>query len=489
MKIQQKRTLIIVSAILLLYILSQQFNISSITENQSEFNENIKEIDEKTPKVALSLEWNKTWDIGLPQYGDYGNGIATDSEGNVYVAGLSELSFDWYAFLIKYDSNGNYLWNKTWQADFTAQAWDITNDTSDNVYVAGNIGFTSNVIKFNSTGDVQWNETYFPEADTLDSIIYSSDEFIYVTGTDFDLSGSNITLLKINSTNGQLEGFSMYETVYLYTSASDGAIDSLNTIYITGRNETSYDNDTILLKYDSSCNLIWNVTWNNTFGSTHNEKGSGLIIDSKDNIYVTGYNQTDNDYDIILLKYDNLSNLLWQKSWDNSNGKDEGWDIDIDSEDSIYVIGSEQNSTGHNNSILLKFNDNGIQIWNQSWGGTEDDEGRGLLVINSEKIFITGATESFAKGYKPDMFIAYFQDESISNQQPTQPLSGGDDDDDDRVYVYRLNIFEILTSPIGLIIIGGLIGIVVIIVIIKIKSSSKSRLKEIERIERLKDKI
>ncbi len=479
MKIQQKGTLIFISVILFLCILSQPFTIPSITENQSKDIKNIKKIDKETTKTAIALNWNETWNSGLIDYGDYGNGIATDSEGNIYVAGLSEnITYNYYAFLIKYDSKGNYLWNKTWHAGSIAQAWDITNDTSDNVYVAGLTLSGSNVIKFNSTGDVQWNETY-SESMFLYGIIYCSDGFIYATGAkpEFFIA-TNITLLKINSTTGQLDKIASYEsknTSFITgTSGWDIAIDSFNYIYVTGINDTYSDADIILLKYDNSCNLIWNVTWNNPFGTTHNERSYGLTIDSQDNIYVTGYNQTGNDYDIILLKYDNESNLLWQKSWDNSNGRDRAWGIDIDSEDSIYIIGYEQNSTGHNNSILIKFDDDGIQIWNQSWGGIEDDEGRGLLVIDSGKIYITGATDSFAKGDKPDVFLAYFQDDLSSNSQPTQPLSISDDDDDNGGGKDRFDIIKFLTSPIGLIIIGGLIGIIALISIIKIKSSNKS---------------
>ncbi len=420
MKIQQKGTLIFVSVILFLCILSQQFSIPSITENQSKFNESVKKIDVNPPKTAISMEWNETWDIGLNEYGDYGYGIATDSEGNIYVAGTSVDSFyNCYAFLVKYDPDGNYLWNKTWNAGYVAGAYDITNDTSDNIYLAGVSGFFGNVIKFNSSGDVQWNETYYPEAFILYGITYSSNGFIYATGANPGIH-SNITILKINSTNGKLEKFDIYESVGFETGGQDIAIDSLNNIYVVGRNDTYFGNtDIILLKYDSTLNLIWNVTWNNPFGSTHYETGSGLTIDSQDNIYITGSNKTGNDYDIILLKYDNEGNLLSQKSWDNSNGKDMGRGIDIDSEDSIYIVGSEQNSTGYNNSILIKFDDDGIQIWNQSWGGVEDDSGMGILVVNSENIFITGATDSFAKGYKPDIFIANFH---ISGKDVTPPI-------------------------------------------------------------------
>jgi hypothetical protein len=64
-------------------------------------------------------------------------------------------------------------------------------------------------------------------------------------------------------------------------------------------------------------------------------------------------------------------------------------------------------------------------------------------------------------------------------------LGGGDDDDDDSGDGGEFDIIGFLTSPLGMVLIGGSAVAVVIIAIIKTKGSGKSRLKEIERIERL----
>jgi len=104
---------------------------------------------------------------------DYANGVATDSSGNVYVAGVTYGGLDGNSnkdnadlFVVKYNSSGTKQWTKqngTWEYD---EARGVETDSSGNVYVTGDTyggldGKTSAgnadlfVVKYNSSGTKQ----------------------------------------------------------------------------------------------------------------------------------------------------------------------------------------------------------------------------------------------------------------------------------------------------------------------------------------------
>ena len=90
-------------------------------------------------------------------------GIALDDSGNVYVVGQSQENPSWsyYSlFVVKYNSSGSFQWQRRLHDDSanTTQGRGITVDSSDNVYVAGytNAGPGAIIAKYNSSGTIQW---------------------------------------------------------------------------------------------------------------------------------------------------------------------------------------------------------------------------------------------------------------------------------------------------------------------------------------------
>jgi hypothetical protein len=134
----------------------------------------------------------------------------------------------------------------------------------------------------------------------------------------------------------------------IYQSPRRIMIDD-NHIYVVGRtwNSETEDSNVFLLKYDSDGELIWNVTldsqthdWSNEFAMT------------KDAIYVTGAtlpNSTAKDRDILLLKYDKNGVPLWNKTWggvkhDKEPSFDEGNDVEV-LDGYVYVFGTTTNDS------------------------------------------------------------------------------------------------------------------------------------------------
>lgn len=95
---------------------------------------------------------------------DYGWGLAADSTGNVYIVGdttsIGAGSND--VLIVKYNTTGTPVWQRALGGVAAEAGYNITVDTSNNVYITGQTSSQSSglndifIIKFNSAGTVMW---------------------------------------------------------------------------------------------------------------------------------------------------------------------------------------------------------------------------------------------------------------------------------------------------------------------------------------------
>lgn len=137
--------------------------------------------------------------------------IKVDYQGNVYVAGIShDSNYYFYYVTIKYDSNGNQLWIKTYDSpgnnDDLLTSLEI--DASLNVYITGSaIDSTGSskdyyTIKYDSLGNELWNISYDGPAGQTDapsSLVVDSTGYVYVTGYCID-TGNDVDIATIKYT-------------------------------------------------------------------------------------------------------------------------------------------------------------------------------------------------------------------------------------------------------------------------------------------------
>ncbi|MFW9990147.1 MAG: SBBP repeat-containing protein [Candidatus Odinarchaeota archaeon] len=200
---------------------------------------------------------NEQWRI--PTYA--GRGIGIDCSGNAFITDYIE-SFgpsNRDVLLLKYDSDGNLLWNYTWGGFDDDYGHDVVIDNSGNIYITGithNSEKTNKdtfILKYNSEGSLLWYKTW------------------------------------------DIRNFAYYTLAI--------ALDGLENVYIAGSfygHDTSHQ-DVFLLKYDSDGNMIWYKRWD----SPYYEDTFGIAVDVSGNAYITGY-MFDNKLDYhmaFLVKY------------------------------------------------------------------------------------------------------------------------------------------------------------------------------------------
>jgi len=159
------------------------------------------------------------------------------------------------------------------------------------------------------------------------------------------------------------------------------------------------------------------------WGTSKEDEGRSVAVDSYGDIYVTGYSygalgESGNfgHSDIILSKRNSRGDLIWTRQW-GTNGDDSGNSVAVDGDGNIYVTGYTSGSLeGHISGgswdiFLTKLTPDGELEWTSQWGTDGVDEGNSVAVDPSGNIYVAGSVSgSGSEGYS-DIFLAKFSAE------------------------------------------------------------------------------
>ena len=128
-------------------------------------------------------------------------------------------------------------------------------------------------------------------------------------------------------------------------------------------------------------------------------------------------NTSSGKHDILLVKYNSsgAKQLLQQLG---SSNNDMGLALDMDSKGKIYVteytegrLDGKTNS-GERDIFLVKYNSNGTKQWTRQFGINYYDYGAGVSVDSSDNIYVTGYTSPFfitkTNNGKKDIFLVNY---------------------------------------------------------------------------------
>ncbi|HOC66927.1 MAG TPA: hypothetical protein PKG62_06005, partial [Methanothrix soehngenii] len=102
--------------------------------------------------------------------------------------------------------------------------------------------------------------------------------------------------------------------------------------------------------------------------------------------------------DLLLIKYDERGNKLWDKSY---GGSDRDWGESIQqTEDGGFIIAGVTNSSGGEGGDvwLVRTDRNGTMLWERSYGDAARAEGRSVQLTDDGGYIIAGLTESSGAG-------------------------------------------------------------------------------------------
>ena len=374
-----------------------------------------------------------------------GYSLALDGSGNIYVTGYSDYSWgnpvqpfsgSRDTFVAEVDNSGNLIWNTFLKADY---GMGITVDSNGNIYVTGlsdsswgnplrafSGGTTgdSYVAKLNNNGNLLWNTFLGPSAYFVSSgITIDGNGNIFVTGTSTNSWGNPVRAFaggawdafaaKLNSSGN------LIWNSFLGGSDSDEGhdiiVDDNGNVYIAGSSWSTWgsrlqaytgDGDAFASKLDGNGNLIWNTF----LGGVGADAGSGIAVDESGNVYVDGsssgtWGNPVRAYtagiDTFAAKLNNNGNLAWN-TFLGGSGDDPGWGITVDNNENVYVAGNSSSSwgsplrayTASTDGFAAKINNNGQLIWNTFLGGNGDDFCSRIIVDGNGNLYTTGYSTS-----------------------------------------------------------------------------------------------
>ena len=212
----------------------------------------------KTDSAGL-LDWNRT-------YGDTGNErgrfLVNTADAGFLLLGWTNSSgagvVDFW--LVKTDSSGNQQWNKTYGGE-SGDRGKVIIETEDNGYLLGgsttSFGAGDNdilLVKVNDSGEQIWNKTYGgSERETVNSMLMTDDGGFAVVGytQSFGLGDQDAWLVKINS-SGSIQWNQTYGGVG--TEAANSLLKTDEGGYLLTGFSTSYgagDMDVFIIKTDA----------------------------------------------------------------------------------------------------------------------------------------------------------------------------------------------------------------------------------------------
>ena len=332
---------------------------------------------------AGTLQWSQLYSNSATS-NDLPKGITEDASGNVIVAGYSETIPQKNAVSIKYNAAGVSQWTIVFNevGDNSDKPNAMVMDASGNLFIAGYVveyGTDRNLAlqKIDVSGNTAWvrtiNGTSVGSSDSGQAVAIDNAGFIYVAGyTHNKGTSSDFTIAKYNQAGTQV-----WVANYDYITETDRAlaiaIDGSNNVYVTGRSDSNTSNlvsndDILTIKYNSNGLLLWATRFNGTGNLI--DTGRVIKVAASGNVYVGGRTSNGANYDYIVVKYNASGVQQWTNIY-NSGGNDEGFFMEMDAAENIYITGNSDNASITNTDIVtIKINASGVQQWLSRYDGT-----------------------------------------------------------------------------------------------------------------------
>lgn len=379
--------------------------------------------------------------------------IAADANGNIYIAGDTENNLNGQenaggrdAVLIKIDNRGNHIWTRQIGSKFDDGFNGVAVDSEGNVYAAGFAsgpingvefsGYTDLFIaKYDPDGNLLWVKLqgHNREDKLLDVAVNQSGVYAVGYGEgnfggDFSLGGRDGVITKYTK-----EGKLVW-TRFVGSGANDELqtvqLDSASNIYAAGfigedaiatRNLSKGSNDGILVKYTPE----GTAAWIKYFGTTDLDEASALAIGDQ-RIYIGGLTsgslkeQNRGDFDFFVSSFTTLGNLWWERQ-SGSSKKDKVTAM-IYQDKTVYTAGYIGNPLlglpyqGSDDVFIIGYDTAGNIVWHKTLGTASADRAYGL-VYNNGGLFVGGWTSGNLDGETNngdvDIFIAKYDEPSL----------------------------------------------------------------------------
>jgi hypothetical protein len=383
--------------------------------------------------------------------------INKTSDGGYILGGISEsnisgdktennIGFKNY-WIVKLDENGSIQWQNTIGGNIRDYLKKVV-QTSDGGYIIG--GYSDSqmfgdktenamgsydywVVKLDSSGEIQWENTIGGNGeDILYDIIQTNDDGYLLAGS----SNSNISFDKTEDSKGMKDywlvklndqgvkqwdktiGGNSGDILYSIILTSDNGLllGGYSASDISGDKSENHIGmaDYWVIKLDSS----YNIEWQNTIGGNDTDTMEAVLETSDGGFILAGNSlsnisgdKTENSnglYDMWVVKVNNLGNIVWQNTLGGNESdflraiaaSNDGGYLLAGSSQSVISGDKNENTLGLTDIWVLKINANGILTGQNSIGGNGIEGAFSVLQDTDGGFVIGGASDSYISGDK-----------------------------------------------------------------------------------------
>jgi hypothetical protein len=257
----------------------------------------------------------------------------------------------------------------------------------------------SQVTLFDAPPEVEWDKTFGGlDYDACYSVQQTSDGgYIVAGGTySYGFGGSDVWLIK-TAANGDMQwnktlGEEQNEACYSIQKTADGGY------IVVGKTKISEPEnyDVLLLKTD----VYGNKVWDKTFGGASFDAGWWVQLTDDGGYIITGVTESQGagKGDLWLIKTDFSGEFLWDKTF-GGIGYEEAESVLQTTDGGFILVGlTESTSSGDQDLLLIKTDNDGNKLWDKTYGGDKDDSGFSLKETDDGEYLIVGRTKSFGAG-------------------------------------------------------------------------------------------
>jgi hypothetical protein len=258
---------------------------------------------------------------------------------------------------------------------------------------------STSCIPFGSAATTGWSQTYGGSGDDeAYSVVQTSDGGYALVGyTNSSGAGSyDFWLIKTNSSGGMLWN-------QTYGGPGDDEAYSVVQCNDTGYAVAGYTNsygigetNAWLVKTDSSGNM----QWSQTYGGRAENIAYSVIQTSDGGYALAGYTDSfgAGSFDFWLVKTNSSGGMLWNQTY-GGTGDDEASSV-IQTSDGGYALAGYTDSfgAGSYDFWLVKTDSSGNMVWSQTYGGSGDDEAGWVIQTSDGGYALTGLTNSTGAG-------------------------------------------------------------------------------------------
>jgi hypothetical protein len=420
--------------IIIIIILSGINSMAQIENSDSISNLNEKDfipiLPDKHFIISSIINQNKTYGGGDDDRGY--SIIQTFDEGYITAGYTSSYgNGDEDAWIVKIDSQGNELWNKTYGGEHSDGFSSIIQSNNEEFVCCGYTSSYGNgdkdawIVKIDSQGNELWNKTCGGEfSDRFYHLQQTVDGSYILTGYTSENASSNqedTWLVKI-SNNGNIIWKRVFGGYYYDYGGSvkQTSDEGFIIIGLISHDPDLYNADIYLIK----TNEIGEVIWSKTLGGPCLEYGTDIIQLDDQGFLLSSVSQQYDEYasydgNIDLIKINQYGDEEWIKSIGDPYHHDFGDTILKTNDNGYIIIGSKIDFSSANCQVTsIKCDNIGNIEWANSYGGMGEDVGVDVVKTFDGNFILTGYTGSYGSGDK-DIWIIW--QESFVNNPPFKP--------------------------------------------------------------------